>query len=126
VNNEIGSLTSFVGLFAGDLKNGLGGSGSQGQTVILRVVSCSILMICGWAGGGERSTEGRWGTRTVLLHNGQNLDDDLGSGPDQDLPLTPSLGVDDVVKTIVEDGNSDHFDELFGRGGQIKAARCSQ
>ena len=46
----------------------------------------------------------------MLLHNGQNLDDDLGGRSDQDLSLSSSLGVDDVVQAVVENGDSDHFE----------------
>jgi len=45
----------------------------------------------------------------MLLHNTQNLDDDLGSGSDEHLTLASSFGVDNVVETVVEDGDSDHF-----------------
>lgn len=34
---------------------------------------------------------------TVLLHNGEDLDNDLGGRSDEDLSLSSSLGVDDVV-----------------------------
>jgi len=34
---------------------------------------------------------------TVLLHDGQDLDNDLGRRSDEDLSLSSSLGVDDVV-----------------------------
>lgn len=77
---------------------------------------------------------------TVLLHDRKGLDDDLGGRSDQNLTLSTALGVDDVVlsvsdrcqfafptsqrfppnlpsrdrkathKSIVEDGDSDHFD----------------
>ena len=47
--------------------------------------------------------------RTVLLHDGQELDDDLGGRTDQDLALASLLGVVDGVKRIVEDGGLDHF-----------------
>lgn len=47
--------------------------------------------------------------RTVLLHDVQELDDDLGAGPDQDLALARLLGVVDGVERIVEDGGLDHF-----------------
>jgi hypothetical protein len=49
---------------------------------------------------------------TVLLHDGQDLDDDLGGRSDQDLTLSSSFGVDDVVQAVVKDGDSDHFDGL--------------
>ena len=48
--------------------------------------------------------------RTVLLHDAQNLDDDLGSRSDEHLTLASSFGVDNVVETVVEDGDSDHFE----------------
>lgn len=51
---------------------------------------------------------------TVLLHNGQHLDDDLGGRSDQDLSLSSSLGVDDVVQAVVENGDSDHFEGFLG------------
>lgn len=34
---------------------------------------------------------------TVLLHDGEDLDDDLGGRSDHDLSLSSSLSVDDVV-----------------------------
>jgi hypothetical protein len=34
---------------------------------------------------------------TVLLHDGEDLDDDLGGRSDHDLSLSSSLGIDDVV-----------------------------
>ena len=37
---------------------------------------------------------------TVLLHNLQKLDDDLGGRSDQDLALTGLLGVVDGVKSV--------------------------
>lgn len=46
---------------------------------------------------------------TVLLHDGQELDDDLGAGADEDLALAALLGVVDGVERIVEDGSLDHF-----------------
>lgn len=47
---------------------------------------------------------------TVLLHDAEELDNDLGARSDQDLALTGLLGVVDGVERIVEDGSSDHFD----------------
>jgi hypothetical protein len=69
-------------------------------------------------------------TLTVLLHDREDLDDDLGRGSDKDLSLSSSLSVDDVVlgcqrrdlarpkgtkgtttyEAVVKNGNSDHFD----------------
>jgi hypothetical protein len=45
---------------------------------------------------------------TVLLHDGQELNDDLGRRTDENLSLTTAFGVVDVVQTIVQDGDSDH------------------
>lgn len=45
----------------------------------------------------------------MALHDGQELDDDLGAGSDEDLTLAGLLGVVDGVKRIVEDGSLDHF-----------------
>lgn len=47
---------------------------------------------------------------TVLLHDFEELDDDLGRRSDEDLSLSSLLGIDDVVKTVVEDGLTDHID----------------
>lgn len=51
--------------------------------------------------------------RTVLLHDVQELDNDLRRGTDQDLTATHLLGVVDGVERIVENGGADHFDGLF-------------
>jgi hypothetical protein len=45
----------------------------------------------------------------VLLHDGEELDDDLGRRPDQNLALAGLLGVVHGVEGIVEDGGLDHF-----------------
>lgn len=47
--------------------------------------------------------------RTVLLHDSEELDDDLGGRTDQDLALASLLGVVHGVEGIVEDGSLDHF-----------------
>lgn len=47
--------------------------------------------------------------RTVLLHDPQELDDDLGRRADQDLALAGLLGVVDAVQSIVQDGSADHL-----------------
>jgi hypothetical protein len=49
------------------------------------------------------------GKRTVLLHDLQELGDDLGGRADHDLALAGLLGVVDVLESIVEDGSLDHF-----------------
>lgn len=46
---------------------------------------------------------------TVLLHDSQELDDDLGGGADQDLALAGLLGVVDGIEAVVENGSLDHF-----------------
>lgn len=48
--------------------------------------------------------------RTVLLHDAQELDDDLGAGSDEDLTLASLLGIVDALESVVEDGSLDHFD----------------
>jgi hypothetical protein len=45
----------------------------------------------------------------VLLHDSEELDDDLGGRTDQDLALASLLGVVHGVERIVEDGSLDHF-----------------
>ena len=47
----------------------------------------------------------------VLLHHLQELDDDLGVWPDQDLPLAALLGIHDVVETVTEHANPHHLDD---------------
>jgi hypothetical protein len=47
--------------------------------------------------------------RTVTLHDGQELDNDLGGRADHDLALAGLLGVVDGVERIVENGGLDHF-----------------
>lgn len=46
---------------------------------------------------------------TVLLHNSQKLDNDLGRWSDQDLSLTGLFCVVDSVQCICEDGSSGHL-----------------
>ena len=57
---------------------------------------------------------------TVLLHQGQELDNDLGGRTDQDLALATLLSVVDVVKAVVQDGDADHFDKMLLQGKTIK------
>ena len=45
----------------------------------------------------------------MLLHASEESDDDLGRGSDEDLPLSLSLGVDDGLQAVVEDGDADHW-----------------
>ena len=45
----------------------------------------------------------------MLLHDTQELDDDLGARSDEDLSLAGLLGVVERVERIVENGSLDHF-----------------
>lgn len=58
----------------------------------------------------------------MLLHDAQELDNDLGRRSDQNLALASLLGVVDGVERIVEDGGLDHFGggRFSGRGGLEK------
>lgn len=56
---------------------------------------------------------------TVLLHDSEELDDDLGAWSDQDLSLSSFLGIVDALKAIVQDRGSDHF------GGLLRISRFS-
>jgi hypothetical protein len=40
------------------------------------------------------------GRLTVLLHDGEDLDDNLGRRSDHDLSLSSSFGIDDVVLEV--------------------------
>lgn len=60
--------------------------------------------------GGEIRKKGRVLRHTVLLHNLQELDNDLGRRSDQDLALASLLGVVDALESIVENGGADHLD----------------
>lgn len=44
----------------------------------------------------------------MLLHDREELDDDLGGRTDEDLALASLLGVVHGVERIVEDGSLDH------------------
>lgn len=56
----------------------------------------------------------------VLLHDLQELGDDLGAGADHDLALAGLLGVVDALESIVEDGSLDHF----GGWGRFSSRRA--
>lgn len=58
-----------------------------------------------WVRGEEKRLRCR---HTVLLHDTEELDDDLGRRVDEDLSLSRLLGVVDGVEGIVEDGGLDH------------------
>lgn len=44
----------------------------------------------------------------MLLHHSEELDDDLGARPDENLALAALLGVVDGVERIVQDGSLNH------------------
>lgn len=46
----------------------------------------------------------------MLLHDTQELDDDLGAGSDEDLTLACLFGIVDALESVIEDGSLDHFD----------------
>ena len=50
----------------------------------------------------------------MTLHDGQELDDDLGARADEHLALSGLLGVVDGVERIVENGGLDHFGGVVG------------
>lgn len=54
----------------------------------------------------------------MTLHDGQELDNDLGGRADQDLALAGLLGVVDGIEAVVENGSLDHFG-----GGRFSMAR---
>lgn len=86
--------------FSGDLKKGPGGclhEEGRVRAVILRW----------WKQGGRQER-----TLTVLLHDGEHLDNHLGAGADQHLALSAALGVDNVVEAVVKDGDADHCGRL--------------
>lgn len=45
---------------------------------------------------------------TVLLHDAQHLDDNLGAGPNEDLTLASLLGVVYAFERIIENRGSNH------------------
>jgi hypothetical protein len=66
------------------------------QRSFVSIVLIACLLVCVLGMDGRR--------RTVLLHDVQEADDDLGGRTDQDLALAGLLGVVDGVKRIVQDG----------------------
>jgi hypothetical protein len=47
--------------------------------------------------------------RTVLKHDGEELDDDLRARPDEDLTLAPLLGIADALEAVVQNTDAHHF-----------------
>jgi len=50
----------------------------------------------------------------VLLHDLEELDNDLGGGPDHNLALAALLGIVERVEGIVKDGSADHLGGIEG------------
>ena len=48
----------------------------------------------------------------MLLHHTEELDNDFGAGPDENLALSCFLGIVDGVQRIVEDRSLDHIGGL--------------
>lgn len=48
----------------------------------------------------------------MTLHDGQELDNDFGAGPDEHLTLARLLGIVDSVQRIVEDTGLNHIGGL--------------
>jgi len=62
----------------------------------------------------------------VLLHDGEELDDDLGGRSDEHLPLATLLGVEHVLEGIVEDTDANHgwlLPAAAARGGEGRSGR---
>lgn len=53
--------------------------------------------------------------RTVLLHDSQELDNNLGGRSDQDLALASLLGIVHRIESVVENGSANHFGGLKAR-----------
>ena len=51
----------------------------------------------------------------MLLHDTQELDDDLGARSDEDLTLSSLLGVVERVESVVKNGSADHLGGSSGR-----------
>ena len=52
----------------------------------------------------------------MSLHHAQELDNDLGARPYQNLTLARFLGIVDGIERIVEDAGLDHFGRCCGGG----------
>lgn len=66
-------------------------------------VACSLIL-CEW----EYKTSAGRGGLTVLLHDVEELDGDLGGRSDQDLALAHAVGVVDAVHGIGQNACSNH------------------
>ena len=52
---------------------------------------------------------------TVLLHDSQELDNDLGGRSDQDLTLASLLGIVHGIESVVKNRSANHFDGIVER-----------
>jgi hypothetical protein len=52
----------------------------------------------------------------VLLHDGEELDNDLGRRSDHDLALAGLLGVVHRIESVVENGSANHLDGIEEEG----------
>jgi hypothetical protein len=59
-------------------------------------------------------------TYAVLLHDSEELLDDLGAWSDHDLTLSCLFGIVDSVEAVVENGCSDHDDGSVTRSLVLK------
>ncbi len=57
----------------------------------------------------HRSVADHFSRRTVLLHDLEELDDDLGGRADKDLALAAALSVGNVHESVVKDGDQNHL-----------------
>ncbi len=57
---------------------------------------------------------GRNSEQTLLHHDREELDDDLGGRADEHLALATSLGIDDGVEGVVEHRDADHSCDVSG------------
>lgn len=63
----------------------------------------------------------------MLLHDTEELDDDLRARSNHDLSLSSLLGIVDRLEAVIEDGCSSHFDvvpEFFRRGIEVEKVLC--
>lgn len=56
----------------------------------------------------------------MLLHQGKELDDDLGRGAEQNLTLTASLGVGDGGKGVIQNRDANHCGEVLDYTGWMR------
>lgn len=52
---------------------------------------------------------GKFTNVAMTLHDAKEFDNDLGRGTNKNLTLSTALSVDNIVKTVIQDGYADHF-----------------